>query len=137
MTGFNIVVILVCALLIVRVVQRWNLKLPPGPFGLPVIGNAFQFNMVKAWHLCDEYKKRYGVLPRTRGACPFILIFVVGPIVYLNLLGQPVVILNTKKVANDLLVQRAANYSDRPRTIVGGEYLTGGMNMIVARYGEL
>ncbi|THV00614.1 cytochrome P450, partial [Dendrothele bispora CBS 962.96] len=92
---------------------------PPGPRGLPIIGNVLEFNPANAWRLYDDFKKRY------------------GPIVYLNLLGQDIVIINAKKVANDLLVRRAVNYSDRPRMIESGEYLTRGMNMIVARYGEL
>ncbi|KAF5346111.1 hypothetical protein D9758_009957 [Tetrapyrgos nigripes] len=93
-------------------------KLPPGPHGLPLVGNVFQFDPVRAWHLCEEYKRKY------------------GPIVYLNFFGQPVVVINTKKAAHDLLVHRAANYSDRARSIVE-DYMTGGMNFVIIRYGEL
>ncbi|KAF5346112.1 hypothetical protein D9758_009956 [Tetrapyrgos nigripes] len=119
MTAIALFVVFILIFLTTRLIRRRGIRLPPGPPGLPIVGNALHFNPVKAWHLCDQYGKKY------------------GPIVYLSLLGQSVVIINSKRVANDLLVRRAANYSDRPRMIVGGEYLTGGMNMIVARYGGL
>jgi hypothetical protein len=63
--------------------------------------------------------------------------YATGPIFYLNLAGQPVIVLNSKKVAVDLLERRAANYSSRPRFIVSGEYLNGGCSMILAGYGDL
>ncbi|KAF8166293.1 cytochrome P450 [Mycena galopus ATCC 62051] len=37
-----------------------------------------------------------------------------GSIVYLEALGQPIVVINFAKIANDLLDQRSAIYSDRP-----------------------
>jgi len=42
------------------------------------------------------------------------------------------IILNSGKIAVDLLERRAANYSSRPRFIVAGEYLNGSSNMILA-----
>jgi hypothetical protein len=40
-----------------------------------------------------------------------------GPIVYINVAGQDMVILNTHKAAADLLDRRAPIYSNRPRWI--------------------
>lgn len=59
-----------------------------------------------------------------------------GPIVYLNLAGQNVVVLNTLEVASDLLDDRAAIYSDRPNWIVACQMLTEGLFMPFVRYGE-
>ena len=41
-----------------------------------------------------------------------------GPIVHINMLGQPVIILSTSEVAHDLLAKRGAIFSDRPRLFV-------------------
>lgn len=49
-----------------------------------------------------------------------------GPIVYLNAVGQPLIVLNTHRAAADLLDKRAAIYSDRPDMIVALDFLTGG-----------
>ena len=84
---------------------------------------------------------------------------IVGPIFSLKLAGQPVVVLNTHKVTADLLGKcishylsrmlitdlnplefsdrRSNIYSDRPRYIMAGEILTGGIFVAFAGYGEL
>ena len=41
-----------------------------------------------------------------------------GDVIYLNAAGQPIVILNSQKVAANLLDRRAGIYSDRPCNIV-------------------
>ncbi|KAK7464896.1 hypothetical protein VKT23_006105 [Stygiomarasmius scandens] len=55
-----------------------------------------------------------------------------GPLTYIDIAGKPIIVINTAKAATDLLVRRASNYSDRPRNIVASEYISGGMNFIVA-----
>ncbi|KAJ7843627.1 cytochrome P450 [Mycena olivaceomarginata] len=52
-------------------------------------------------------------------------------------MGQLVVVLNTHKVAADLLDRRSLIYSDRPRFIMVYEYLSGGLLISGAPYGEL
>lgn len=37
-----------------------------------------------------------------------------GPLTYITIFGQPMIIINTQKAAIDLLEKRASNYSDRP-----------------------
>lgn len=39
-------------------------------------------------------------------------------IVYFNVLGNHMVVLNTQKAANELLDKRGANYQDRPRFVL-------------------
>ncbi|KAI0629111.1 cytochrome P450 [Trametes polyzona] len=41
-----------------------------------------------------------------------------GDLVYFNLLGQPVVVVNSYQVAVDILEKRSVNYSGRPRSIM-------------------
>lgn len=41
-----------------------------------------------------------------------------GNLVYLELFGQPIVVVNSHDVAIDLLEKRSVNYSDRPRSVM-------------------
>ena len=59
-----------------------------------------------------------------------------GDIIYLNAFGQPMVILNSQKVAADLLNRRAGIYSDRPRNIVASDIMTGGYVVFFSRYND-
>jgi hypothetical protein len=43
------------------------------------------------------------------------MLAVPGPINYFNAFGRDYIVLNTPKAVNDLLMQRGANYSDRPK----------------------
>ncbi|CAL1696588.1 unnamed protein product [Somion occarium] len=83
-------------------------KLPPGPKGVPLFGNLFQLSK-DAWVTFAEWKHQY------------------GPLVYMSVAGQNMVVMNTHKVAADLLDRRAAVYSDRPRLVVASEILTGSL----------
>ncbi|KAF5343597.1 hypothetical protein D9757_013684 [Collybiopsis confluens] len=83
-------------------------RLPPGPRGLPFLGNALDLSQHQ-WLKFTEWRKDY------------------GEIVYVSALGQPIIVLNSQKVAADLLDRRAAIYSDRPRNIVASEIMTEGL----------
>jgi len=56
---------------------------------------------------------------------------------YLNALGQPIIVINSLKVAAELLDKRANIYSDQPRMIVSNEILSGGLFTAFLRYGDL
>ena len=55
---------------------------------------------------------------------------------YLNALGQPIIFINSLKVAVELLDRRANIYSDRPSLIVANEILSGGLFVTFLRYGD-
>ncbi|KAK7446309.1 hypothetical protein VKT23_014515 [Stygiomarasmius scandens] len=99
--------------------RRGQRRLPPGPRGLPLVGNLFQVPLKEVWLQFDSWMNDY------------------GPILHLNLAGQSIIVLNSKKAATDLLERRAAIYSSRPRFIVAGEYLNGGCNISLVGYGDL
>ncbi|KAJ7753262.1 putative monooxygenase [Mycena metata] len=71
-------------------------KRPPGPRRLPVIGNVLEFPQNFQWFTFSKWAKAYGDL------------------VYLEVFGQPIILLNSPKAAKDLLEQRSAICSDRP-----------------------
>lgn len=57
-----------------------------------------------------------------------------GDVVYLQLGPTPTIILGSAQAAWDLLEKRGAIYSSRPRFIMGGELLSGGMRGLMAPY---
>ena len=56
---------------------------------------------------------------------------------YLNALGQPIIVLNSLKPAFELLDRRANIYSDRPRLIVANDILCGGLFTAFTSYGDV
>ena len=58
-------------------------------------------------------------------------------LMYLNALGQPMIVINSLKVASELLDRRANIYSDCPRQIVAHEILCGGLFSALMSYGDL
>ena len=49
-----------------------------------------------------------------------------GDIVYLNAIGQDLLVLGSQRVARELLDKRSSNYSDRPRSIMIELYVFSG-----------
>jgi len=56
---------------------------------------------------------------------------------YLNALGQPIIVLNSLKAASELLDRRANISSDRPRYIVAHEILCGSLFTAFMSYGDV
>ncbi|KAI0030172.1 cytochrome P450 [Vararia minispora EC-137] len=94
-----------------------SLPYPPGPRGWPFIGNLLDMPRTNFWE----------VLRRIRGQY--------GDIVYVNVVGQPIVVLNSLQAAQDLLEQRSAVYSDRPRMPMAGELCGYADTMAIMPYG--
>ncbi|EGN97598.1 hypothetical protein SERLA73DRAFT_75263 [Serpula lacrymans var. lacrymans S7.3] len=76
-----------------------SLPLPPGPPTFPIVGNALQLDSVAPWETYMKWSKTYGDL------------------IYSRLLNQDVIIINSERIARDLLDRRSYNYSDRPMLV--------------------
>ncbi|EIW84359.1 cytochrome P450 [Coniophora puteana RWD-64-598 SS2] len=75
--------------------SKHSLPLPPGPDQLPILGAALQVNTNNPWLTYGQWEAKYGEIV----SCRFF--------------GNQVVILNSERVADDLLERRSRIYSDR------------------------
>jgi hypothetical protein len=93
---------LVLAYLKYRRVGRVRLPLPPGPKRLPIIGNArdLDYGSVHPWVRYAEWAATY------------------GDVVYLEIFGESMVILNSLEGVTEIFEKRSANYSDRPGGLI-------------------
>lgn len=94
--------------------NRRTLPLPLGPKGLPLLGNILDIPLEKPWKVYDAWSKQYGMFPPKNLFNGLNLSLSSGDVMYMNVLGHKMLVLNSLSAVNALLVNRAVNYSDRP-----------------------
>ncbi|KAG6846261.1 hypothetical protein H0H93_014995, partial [Arthromyces matolae] len=100
----------------------WALKpkqgapLPPGPTGLPVVGNVADMPATKEWVTFAEWGRKW------------------GGIVSVKLLGRPMIIVNSAEIMAELDKQGSV-YSDRPKLVMGGELVGYEDTLVLTPYG--
>ncbi|KAI0331701.1 cytochrome P450 [Cubamyces sp. BRFM 1775] len=80
--------------------KRYRKALPPGPPGLPLLGNVYDIPRTTPWVTYRDLTDKY------------------GDVICVRLLGHPVIVLNSLTAVSDLLEKRSAKYSDRPSALV-------------------
>ncbi|KAK0501134.1 cytochrome P450 [Armillaria luteobubalina] len=96
-----LIILLSGALVLYRLallILRRRLPLPPGPKRLPLIGNLWN-----APRTGDHLWRTYAKWATTY-----------GDVFYLDMPGNPTVVINSAQAADDLFQKRSGNYSDRP-----------------------
>ncbi|KAH7025683.1 cytochrome P450 [Microdochium trichocladiopsis] len=81
--------------------KQYPHPLPPSPPSEPLLGHVRKLPMENAHLAHMEYAKQYD-----------------SDIVYFNVLGNHMIVLNTQKVANEILDKRGAIYQDRPNFVL-------------------
>ncbi|TFY59478.1 hypothetical protein EVG20_g7775 [Dentipellis fragilis] len=98
--------------------SRPSAPLPPGPKGFPLIGNVLDMPTSHEWVTFTRWAKEFGGL------------------IYLNLLGQPFIIINSHKKAVEMLEKKSVIYSDRPVLTMGSELVGWKNTLALTGYGE-
>jgi cytochrome P450 len=76
--------------------HRAHPPFPPGPRGIPILGNVRDIPLQRESQTYYQWAKEY------------------GPIVSVHILGQRIVLLNTSDLSRELFESRASLYSHRP-----------------------
>lgn len=109
------------AVLYVRSILTWKartrgLPLPPGPRPLPVLGNMLDIPKYKPWRGYRTLCAKYGKHPWASSLSRFqaITTSTTGEMVYMRVLGTPMLVVGSAQLANELLNKRSGNTPDRP-----------------------
>ncbi|KAJ7477304.1 cytochrome P450 [Mycena galericulata] len=112
-----LLVVLGCGLLHRLLLWSRSVPLPPGPRGVPLLGNIFHVPS-------GEYWLKYAHLGETW-----------GNIFSLTILGRTAIVVNSLQVAEDLLETHGSNFSDRPIFQMGGELVGLNKAQSLTHYG--
>ncbi|KAL1861563.1 hypothetical protein Daus18300_008826 [Diaporthe australafricana] len=93
-------------------------KLPPGPPGIPVIGNLREMPKTHPWRTHTHLHRKYGPI--------FSMVYGRNTVIYLG----------TYDIARELLEKRSNIYSSRPRMVMVGECISQGNRSLILPYGE-
>lgn len=90
-----------------------------------------------AWVPMTKLKERYGMTVTGNELVLSHSYVSSGNIVYLDVAGQHLIVLNSYKAASGLMDKKANITSDKPTLVVVGEFLTGGMMFLFMPYNAL
>jgi hypothetical protein len=100
--------------------QRGGRHLPPGPRRFPFIGNLLSMPTTLEWETFAKWGQEHN-----------------SDIIHVNALGTSMIILNSYKVATDLLDGRSSIYSSRPHFTMFHELSGWGFSFNVLPYGDV
>ncbi|TDL29032.1 cytochrome P450 [Rickenella mellea] len=98
--------------------RRNGYPLPPGPKGIPIVGNVFDMPKSDIALAILNWGKKYGEL------------------IYVEIVGKPMLFLNSFNDAVELLEKRSLWYSDRPTFTMSGELMGLDWSPVIIRYDE-
>ncbi|KAJ3533643.1 hypothetical protein NMY22_g7252 [Coprinellus aureogranulatus] len=98
---------------------RHGLPLPPGPKGLPLVGNLYDLPSAFEWEQYARWSEEYN-----------------SDIVYLNVAGTSILVVNTQNAATDLFEKRSSIYSSRPESTMLKDLVQADSFFSFMKYGE-
>ncbi|KAK0185225.1 cytochrome P450 [Armillaria mellea] len=109
---------LILAWYLFRRTRRSTASFPPGPRGLPLIGNLLDMPAEKEWLTFAKWGEKY------------------GDITSISILGQRIVVINSIPVAIALLDKKSLISSDRPFFAMSGELIGWKNGLALMPYGS-
>ncbi|KAJ6131842.1 hypothetical protein N7471_007057 [Penicillium samsonianum] len=110
--------VLVAAVLVIFFHSDVGEQLPPGPRGLPLIGNLHQIDQVDMRKKFARWHQQY------------------GPVIRLKLGWSNVIVLGTIPTTKDLFGKKGARYSSRPDMTMARDVMTKNMQTSTLPYGD-
>lgn len=115
MTGPTLLYILIAlaAVWIIASRKRQRHRYPPGPKGLPIIGNVFDVPMENGWVVYRDWARQYGKciwaarLSSSQSLPPD------SDIIHLQALGKHIIVINGAAASKELLDKRTHTYSHK------------------------
>jgi len=120
----NLVILCLVSLLAYTygVKNRRQLPVPPGPRGIPLLGNALQLHKESNWLTFAEWAKIYGeCLLVRRTLCLTRRYHNLGPVMHVSIISSSIIVLSSREAIFDLLEKRSLMYSGRPVVPMAGE----------------
>ncbi|XP_046575260.1 cytochrome P450 1A5-like [Haliotis rubra] len=105
------------ATVMVYFMTRKRYKLPPGPRGLPLLGNILAIQNKSLFRMLIQLEKKY------------------GPVITLNLGPIRTVFLNNLEVVQEAFVGKSVDFAGRPQTFSGLAFTEGGKDIAFTDYG--
>ncbi|KAJ6602647.1 cytochrome P450 [Mycena vulgaris] len=93
-------------------------RYPPGPAGIPLVGNLFQLSKSKPWVHYAHWARTFGDIFRFR------------------VFGREFIVLSSMSTALDLFERRSMIYSDRPVFVMCGELVGRDESVLFSHYGD-
>ncbi|KAI0056372.1 cytochrome P450 [Artomyces pyxidatus] len=110
--------VLLIVIFLYVVEKRERRRYPPGPAGIPFIGNVLDMPKRNIARSLAYWSQQY------------------GPVMYMRTFGRQFVILNSHEAVKALFEKRSGRYCDRPRLVMVNE-LVGRKTMLFTNYGPL
>ncbi|KAG6902463.1 hypothetical protein C0995_016325 [Termitomyces sp. Mi166 len=120
-SGVNAILCTFFVIFILRKILRHTQRsgsFPPGPKGYPLIGNVLDIPSKQEWETFSKWGEQYGRM------CS------------ITVLGQTMVILNSAKIANEMLEKKSSIYSDRPVWEMAGNLVGWKNDIALIPYGD-
>ncbi|KAL0578229.1 hypothetical protein V5O48_003766 [Marasmius crinis-equi] len=92
--------------------------LPPGPKGIPILGNILDLPRTRPWITFAKWAQEY------------------GPITHVRVLGQSIIVLNDATDVFGMLDKKGKQYSNRPRLVMAGELVGWDQGPALAQSGK-
>ncbi|KAE9402144.1 cytochrome P450 [Gymnopus androsaceus JB14] len=113
---------IIAAMIIVYAIRQYSIHrstlLPPGPAGLPIVGNLNDMPKEREWLTYSRWYKQYG-----------------SEIVHLKIFSQHIIVLNSAVAVKELLDKRSSNFSDRPYSLMICDLMGWKWNLGLMPYG--